>query len=239
MSRRDASGWGYQWRIEDLEPALLIGSGSPNDPSGPIAIDTWFHLVVRVSASTISFFRNGVFSGQTAVSGSRVNRAITTTLGGADLGSFHTFNGYLARAAIFERALSDDYIASDYALNSPGRWSVGAISSIGAPIGQVFSESLNLHFINHIDADERARFQETISFNAGFSLADEGAASTQGALNLGHIQDMSFTATAVVPPPPPPAPLVPLTGAHRRITIKGEDRSLSPRPSVKNTRVGE
>ena len=78
MSQRAAAVYSFQWRLEALDPALLIGTASPNSPGPVLVTGTWYQLVMTVSGTTITYYRNGVSQGTDSVTGSRSLTGINT-----------------------------------------------------------------------------------------------------------------------------------------------------------------
>jgi len=130
--RNDASGgaWEFQWRLESLDPAILIGSTSPNDPAAPISTSTDYLLGVQVSGSTINFFRDGVLTGSQSVSGSRVSRNVEFSVGGIVSNSTgRSINGRISTVMFRESAntTADRAITEYDNQNSPSTfWSSSA-----------------------------------------------------------------------------------------------------------------
>ena len=114
---RIASSWEFSLRLENAQPAMLIGSGSPNS-SGSLSVSTDHLVAATVSGSTISFFLDGSPIGIASILGSRTNHSYGLAFGGIynGSGSGTTFNGRIANAdAINGVARSADWIADEYA----------------------------------------------------------------------------------------------------------------------------
>ena len=99
IGSRTNSAWEFSFRLESTQPAMLIGSSSPNS-SANLSVNTDYLLHATVSGNTLRFYLNGSPIGVQTVSGSRANRADELTFGGIlHPGADGTgFNGFVAEA---------------------------------------------------------------------------------------------------------------------------------------------
>ena len=79
-----AAAFEFQWRLESLDPALLIGGGSPNSPGPVLVTGTWFNLVMTISGTTIDYIRNGISQGTDSVTPTRTPETANTFLADID-----------------------------------------------------------------------------------------------------------------------------------------------------------
>lgn len=114
VSRRNGSDWNYQWRAEFGDPAILIGSGSPNDPGAVLSLATWYFLGITISGTTITFYRAGASSGTGAVSGTRTLQPTIDTTIGLNVDNLHDWNGGLSEVRVRLDVLSADWITTEY-----------------------------------------------------------------------------------------------------------------------------
>ena len=148
ISTRLGGAWQWQWRLESGDPAILIGSSSPNDPAANLSISTWYKLDLVVSGSSISYYRDGVLTGTASVSGvknqSDFEMVIANT---ADLAETLSLYGDMVFATVRETANSSDFIALEYSnqSNVGSSWgTVGALEDTTGGGGTTYEDFLNL-----------------------------------------------------------------------------------------------
>ena len=113
---RQRSSWEFSFRLEGSQPAMLIGSASPNS-TGNLSTNTDHLLHATVSGSTISFYLDGAAIGTASVSGTRSNLSTSLTFGGiSDSGAAGTsIDGRIAESrAINGTAISTAKVATEY-----------------------------------------------------------------------------------------------------------------------------
>jgi hypothetical protein len=115
---REGSDWEFHFRTEvGNQPALLIGSGSPNSTAN-LNLNQDYHVAVTVSGTDIAFYVDGVSAGTGTVSGSRSNRSYYPTLLGINNDNGNYLDARIALTGIRQDALSSDWIATEYANQS-------------------------------------------------------------------------------------------------------------------------
>ncbi len=120
--------WTYQWRLERLDPAILIGSSSPNSPGSSLSTGTWVQLTLTVSGTTISYYRNGVLQGTQSVSGTRNNISSADLVIGANIDNQQSVVGSLAGVSASFNVPSAAQVESEYnnQSNPAAFWSTSA-----------------------------------------------------------------------------------------------------------------
>lgn len=114
ISIRSGATWSYQWRMESLDPSILIGSASPNSPNGPLLLGSWYNLILTVSGSTITFYRNGTSLGTASVSGARsLNPAINAAIG-CSSGGIQEALSSMSLVSMQNGAVSASTVESEY-----------------------------------------------------------------------------------------------------------------------------
>jgi hypothetical protein len=146
IGTRTSSQWEFSLRLEGSQPAILIGTSSPNS-TGNLTVSTDHLIHATVSGTTISFFLDGVAIGTASVSGGRVNRNKLLCFGGADdtSSSGTTFAGLIANArAINGSVLSANHIASEYDnQNAPNTfWTTGTPESTSGSVLTIVPTSI-------------------------------------------------------------------------------------------------
>lgn len=93
------SAWEFSFRLENNQPAMLIGNASPNS-TATLSVSTDYLLHATVNGNTLRFYLNGSPVGVQTISGSRSNRGEDLTFGGVlhPGASGTTFNGFIAEA---------------------------------------------------------------------------------------------------------------------------------------------
>ena len=81
-----------------------------------LATNTWYHLVLKYSSTTLSYIRDGVLKNTATVSGSGSSTFTTGLSIGATRGMSSTFyaDGLSDQVMIYNGALSDDFITTLY-----------------------------------------------------------------------------------------------------------------------------
>lgn len=106
----DGGAWELQWRLESLDPALLIGSSSPNDPAAATSTGTDYLLGINVSGTTITFYRDGVSTGTGTVTGTRTGQTTEFSVGGIEsTNTGRSINGKLAKVRLGEVTHTADW----------------------------------------------------------------------------------------------------------------------------------
>ena len=121
---RSQSLWEASLRLEGSQPAIIVGTSSPNS-TGNLTVATDQLVVVTISGTSISFYLDGNSIGTASVAGTRANRSELLAFGGvvganADL----TLDGKIAEArAVNGTAITSDQVAIEYDNQSAtGAW---------------------------------------------------------------------------------------------------------------------
>ena len=151
IGKRLSNRWNFHWRIEGSQTALLIGSASPNSTSN-LLVNEDYHLGIRVSSNTITYYINGVASNTQVVSGSRDFPSVNLTVGGIDETERIGFEGIIGQAgAIDGNAKTEEYIATEYAnQNDPASfYGTPTIQTTGG--GGAVEQSISTSSINSLE----------------------------------------------------------------------------------------
>src|SRR5262249_19415969 len=82
----------------------------------PLPVNTWTHLAVTYTGSTLTFYRDGVAVATSTVSGTLSPTTGTLQIGGSQFGEY--FNGLIDEVRIYNRALNDTEIQTLYQQDS-------------------------------------------------------------------------------------------------------------------------
>ena len=134
-----AAAYEFQWRLESLDPALLIGSGgSPNSPGPALVTGTWYNLAMTISGTTIDYIRNGVSQGTDSVPGVRSSPTANTVLADIDVAppSNVEYRGSLADMSIEFGVVPTAQLLSEYDNKSDASafWTTGTPESTVPPV---------------------------------------------------------------------------------------------------------
>jgi hypothetical protein len=114
------------------------GVGAVCQPS-PLPINTWTHLAVTYSGSTLTFYRNGVAVATSNASGALSPTTGTLQIGASQFGEY--FQGFIDEVRIYNRALSNTEIQAIYQQDSTASQTVTA--SVSQPFNFALSNSGN------------------------------------------------------------------------------------------------
>ena len=177
ISIRDGGSFSYQWRLEALDPAILIGSSSPDSPGPDLLIGTWVQLTLTVSGTTITYYRDGSSLGTQTVTGDRsLNSSIDTFIGNQQLGApLHDILSSLANVSASFGAISSDLISSEYdnQNNTSTFWTTGTPEDTSTDI----SVTEQLKNINYASLDP------VITLTGALSITENLVNTDYNALN--------------------------------------------------------
>ena len=144
---RTGNDWEFSYRIEGNQPAMLVGSSSPNSTSA-LSTGTDYFLTATISGSTISFYVDGAVVNTQTVSGSRTNRTANLEVNGISdtNGSNVTLNGKTANANAINGAVkSANHISAEYSnQNDPSAfWATGTPQNTNGGGGIVIAVIMN------------------------------------------------------------------------------------------------
>lgn len=179
VSIRDSGGWSYQWRLEALDPSLLIGGSSPNSPGPALVTGSWYMLTLVVSGSVISYYRNGAVQGTASVSGTRSLRPATNTFIGnnSEVSPLADIVSTLSIVSARLTAITADSVTSEYNnQSSPSTfWATGAWTDQDAGAGVTVTPNT----INSVSVSNNP----LIAFNSVVNVSPNSINSVSTVLN--------------------------------------------------------
>src|SRR5436853_6014099 len=197
VSKRDSNNFNVSYEVFVNVGTLgfakkFSGANESADSGIVIPLNTWSHIAVTISDTTLTFYVNGVANGPFII-GARPTTSDVLTIGDAhgSFGDVEFWTGRLDEIELFDRALSGTEIAAIYAADSAGK----CRSCATPPNGMIswWPGDGNYHDIQ--DGNNGAPIG-----SVGFGNGQVGSAFSfngNGQINIGNPPNLDLTGTAV------------------------------------------